>query len=332
MNLANRRFVLFIYFAIFLILFAGLRPIGFDFDSQNYSNMVFEDNLSVEPTFIFIRFLAKSLTSDKEHAVRIVLLTYAFINILILSIAINKFVKFNVISLFLYFFMAYTMITLTQIRFGVAVAFFVWALYDLTNSNRKGYLFKILLAISFHYSLALAFPLAFLSPTSFNKRFYFVLPLLFCFTILFKDIFLMILINNVGIFSDYLSMKLSRHARGATSLPMLNVLSLFLLFVYYSSLMVVDRVCSTKLNLLLKVLGWGLGFYFLFGFIEVFSKRILFTMAVISVVIIPFVIKKFKNKLLIMVVIIFYGMFYFTNLTVRHGLLDYELYFSHGFL
>jgi len=294
--------------------------------------MVFEDNLSVEPTFIFIRFLARCLTGDKEYAVRIVLLIYAFINILILSIAIKNFVKFNVISLFLYFFMAYTMLTLTQIRFGVAVAFFLWALYDLSNSNRKGYLFKILLAISFHYSLALALPLALLSPSGFNKRFYIVLPLLFSFSILFKDMFLMILINNIGIFSDYLSMKLSRHAKGATSLPILNFLSLFLLLVYYSSLMVIDKVSNARLLVLLKVFGWGLAFYFLFSFIEVFSKRILFTLAALSVLIIPFVIKGFKNKLLIMAFVIIYALVYFINLTVRHSLLDYELYFLQGFI
>ena len=124
MTIANRNFIFFIFFAFTLIMFAGLRPIGFDFDSQSYRELIYYESLMVEPTFLFITYFAELFTSDKEFIVRIVFLLYAFLNILILSIAINKFVKFNVVSLVLYTFVAYAMITLTQIRFGVAVAFF----------------------------------------------------------------------------------------------------------------------------------------------------------------------------------------------------------------
>ena len=333
-NEANFNFIFFITFAYILIFFAGFRPIGFDFDSQKYLNLIVEDYQLLEPTFLLIRYFAELFTNDKEVIVRIIFLVYAFLNMLILSIAINKFVKFNLISLLVYTFTAYAMITITQMRFGVAVAFFLWAIYDLSNSNSRGFIFKTLIATSFHYSLAIALPLVFLSPSSFNKRFYIMLPILFVLSILLKDYFLTFLLSNINLLPDYIGIKLKAYAFSekyrTTSMPLINLLSLLIISIYYLSLLTIKKIDNERLKIVIKIFAWGLAFYFLLSFTEVFAKRIMFTLATLMIVLIPFIVKNFKQKLLFLFFLFIYVFLYFINLTVNNELLDYELYFSKG--
>jgi len=330
MSLPNRNFIYFIYFAFILIIFAGFRPIGFDFDSQSYSELIYYESLMVEPTFLLITYFAELFTNDKEFVVRIVFLSYAFLNILILSIAINKFIKFNIISLLFYVFIAYAMLTITQIRFGVAVAFFLWALYDLSNSDRKNFIIKVFIAISFHYSVILALPFVFLSSSNFNKKMYFFLPLVSLIGILFQDYLLNLLINNLNIFSEYLSAKLSIYSKRQheVAMPIINVLSILIIFIYYTSLVIIDRINNKNILILIKVLGWGISFYFIFSFIEVFSKRIMFALGTIIVILIPIILANFKQRRILLFALIMYVFLYFINSTVNNGLLNYELYFS----
>lgn len=335
-NKANRDFIFFVSFAFVLIVFAGFRPVGFDFDSQNYRDFIYYDYQMVEPTFLLIRYFAELFTNDLEVVTRIVFLIYALLNIIILSIAVNKFVRFNLMSLLIYAFTAYAMITITQIRFGVAVAFFLWAIYDLSKSNRKGFILKILFATSFHYSLILALPLIFLSAVNLNRKFYIALPLVFAFSILFKDSLLAIMINNIQLFSDYLAMKLKAYAnseinRTSSSFPLINFLSFLILFNYYIVLIKVKNINNPKFFIIVKVFGWGLAMYFLLSFADVFSKRVLFTLATLLIVLIPFVIHYFKQKIFFLLLILIYVFLYFINVTVKHELLDYHLYIAQGF-
>ena len=145
-----------------------------------------------------------------------------------------------------------------------------------------------------------------------------------------NEYMLNLLLNNLNIFSDYLALKLKIYAKRnhSESMPIINILSLLLIFIYYLALTTVKKINNKNILIVIKVFGWGLAFYFLFSFIEVFSKRIMFTLGTLMIILIPFILNSFKQKRILLFFLIIYVFLYFINSTVHNGLLDYELYIS----
>lgn len=313
---------------LILITFAGLRPIGSDFDSLNYVEYIFNRELLVEPTFTIISEFYKNIFSDREYIIRSVFLTYAILNVLIVCRAINKFSNYSLLSILLYFFISYPMLTFTQIRYGVAIAIFMWALHDLVIVNRKKFLIKIIAASTFHYSLLLALPLIFISSARINKRFYFLLPIVCLGSTAFSSFFLELAISFFSMFSGYIEMKMRVYLNPnlKDTMPVFNSLSAIVICVYYLTLFNFDKISSRKVTVLIKTLGWLLSIYFAMDFIEIFSKRSLFLMSSVIVLLLPFTITLFKQRIIIVFFILIYCTMYYFNMTVRHGLIDYELY------
>lgn len=85
------KWLIFISIGLILILYAGLRPIGFDKDSQNYEAFFMhpdskEAAIAVEPSFIWICKIVNFLFGD----VRFVLIIFAIMGVTIKMTAIKE--------------------------------------------------------------------------------------------------------------------------------------------------------------------------------------------------------------------------------------------------
>jgi hypothetical protein len=160
-------FILSIFLSFILLMFAGLRPIGFDSDSTSYFEMMKsivdgKIDFSAEPTLIWIVKINYYLLGN-DYYQRFSLFVYALINISFIVFAIKKLSINPLFSILIYALLFYPILTLTQIRFGVASAMFLFAIHNIYNKNLFLYLIKIILAIIFHFSAIILIPFYFLN-------------------------------------------------------------------------------------------------------------------------------------------------------------------------
>lgn len=179
-------FVLFLFIMYVLIIFTSLRPIGLDKDIDGYIYLI--TNIGeylnyIEPSFVFIsQFSNFIFPNDNVLAYRMVFSIYASLNIFFLFLAINRYSKYPLISIFIYIALFYPTLTLTQIRFGVVASIFLLAISDIYERKLFSFYLKIFIAIFFHYSAIFMLPFYFLGNKKVNRNFYF---LLFCSSFLF---------------------------------------------------------------------------------------------------------------------------------------------------
>lgn len=157
--LGKYKWLIFIIIGLTLILYAGFRPVGFDRDSPNYEAFFMhpdskESAISVEPTFLWICNFGAIILQD----VRIVLLIFAIIGVTIKLLAIKKNSPILFLPLVIYFGNFYYLHELTQIRAGIAAAFFLLALPYQAEGKKAFALILVLLACSFHYSAFVLLP------------------------------------------------------------------------------------------------------------------------------------------------------------------------------
>ncbi|WP_338577904.1 EpsG family protein [Erwinia sp. E_sp_B04_9] len=160
-----------------MILIAGFRPVGIDNDSYAYEsalNAFFNNEYEIkEPAFILFSELTEVLFNKDVTAL---FLMYAISAITLKSYCIYRYADLPLMSLMIYIGMYFILHDMTQIRVGVAAAFFLLAIPDLITGSNKRYVIKISLAIFFHYSAFLLLPLIFLKNKKISIYFYFLLP------------------------------------------------------------------------------------------------------------------------------------------------------------
>ena len=89
--LGKYKWFAYILIGIFLILYAGLRPVGFDRDSENYENYFMHpdsriNEISVEPSFLILSRLLYPFFPD----VHILFFLYALLGVGLLFFAIKR--------------------------------------------------------------------------------------------------------------------------------------------------------------------------------------------------------------------------------------------------
>lgn len=147
-----------------LIALAATRVVGNDRDSENYEYTYKYTNdpvneKTVEFSFLWIAGLLNSVTDD-VHAI---FLVFALISIPLKLFSITKLSPVWFSSLAIYLSNYYILHELTQIRAGVAAAFFLLAIYWYVNKHTGKAALFITLAVFFHYSSVILFPLLLIS-------------------------------------------------------------------------------------------------------------------------------------------------------------------------
>ena len=229
------RYTQFIFWSMIVVLIvcAGFRPIGVDFDSWNYVGLYQNaEGDIVEVTFWLLSTLIKATIDD----VRALFVIYAFITVLIQAYAIRKLANDWLLALLMLTSHYFIFQNMTQIRVAVSASIFLCAIYWLSKGKRWIYLFLICVAILFHYSAAMLLPLVFFSNKELTKKKRMILaawiPAMYIFFFIGLDLIVSLPIPYVqGRMAAY--EKLKETGLIGDDINPFNTLFLFRLTIYY---------------------------------------------------------------------------------------------------
>jgi hypothetical protein len=306
--------------ALFLILIAGLRPIGLDKDSISYAKII-QSSIDVnlqdkEPAFWIIKHFNDIFFSGDVHTF---FLIFATLGISIKFLAIKKISKMPLLSVIVYLSIYFILHEMTQIRAGVAAGFFLLSIPDIYDRNFRKFIIKALLAISFHYSAIVMLPLYFLNPKRLNIIFLLLPTIGFILAIFNLSQFF--LLNFINILPNFLAykiqiylelLKLGEHSE----ISIINIYYCFLLFsIYIFYFLLIKNKIKIKSNydiIFIKILSISLFTFYFFSNVPVFAYRISEFLNVVVIVFFANLILYFNQKNLvfyIMILFLFY-MFY----------------------
>lgn len=163
------RYTQFIFWSMIVVLIvcAGFRPLGVDFDSWSYVGLYqYAESDIVEVSFWLLSTIIKATVDD----VRVLFVVYALITVLIQAYAIRKLANDWLLALLILTSHYFIFQNMTQIRVAVSASIFLCAIYWLSQGKKWIYLLLIGIAILFHYSAAMLLPLVFFSNKDLTKK------------------------------------------------------------------------------------------------------------------------------------------------------------------
>lgn len=307
---------LFVFLGFILITVAGLRKEGVDRDYANYKDAFEGTNLigfAAEPSFAFICWIIKVFLNNN---VIFLFVIYALIGVFIKFYAIKQLTEFWFLSICIYISYLYTLQELTQIRVGVATGILLLSIKPLYD--RKFLIFFVLsiLAFLFHFSTFFIVILWFLDHKKINTKLWFFLILFSClFGIALKDYFAAI--SSVFALGPLENKVLAYQFDNNSLLNVFNVWQLLrcglsFLFLYKIDLLQKNNLYSI---ILVKIYVLATCVFFLLSFNPAFSGRISDVLAVVDIVLIPFLIYVFKPQFFAKTIVFLIGLAYlFLNL------------------
>lgn len=319
---------MFFLITLILIAFAGFREIGLDKDSLNYSIIInsldFSDFLKlsiiqIEPFFYLIVFIANWLFGDP---VRVSFLIYALLGVSLKMIGIYRLSHIPFLSVFIYLCYYYPMHELTQIRVGVASAIFLLAVPDMVNRDFRSYFTKAMLAILFHYSAVIMIILYPLINAKKNRYFWSIVPIFGLFFVFLNKLILDFIAMSIylleflpSIFSYRILLYIDLYSKGIfNEINIFNLYYFSLVAIFYFCLINIKKFKSNLDIVLIKILGLSLFTFCAFSFLPVFAQRISEFLQVAIIILLPSIVFIFKQKKLIIFVIIIYSMISIINL------------------
>jgi hypothetical protein len=296
--------------ALFLILIAGLRPIGLDRDSIEYAQIIqssIDVNLLLdkEPAFGIIKHFNDIFFSGDVYTF---FLIFATLGISIKFLAIKKISKMPLLSVIVYLSIYFILHEMTQIRAGVAAGLFLLSIPDIYDRNFRKFIIKALLAISFHYSAIVMLPLYFLHPKKLNIA-YFLLPIVGLISAYF-GLSKTLLSNLANLAPNFLAFKINTYL---TLLELGEHSEINIVNFYYSSLLLLtyfgfflyikNKIKNDYDVLFLKFLALSLFSFYFFSCVPVFAFRISEFLNVVTVIFLPNFMLYFKQKKLVFVLL-----------------------------
>lgn len=340
-ELKNYNLIFYIFSSVLLIFFAGLRKNGVGADDISYYNFFLERTPNLydwiignyiydikehfmEPGYVLINSVIKVFSNSY-------ITLFSFMSLFSVGIAAynyKRYSKYVFLTLLLFFVHTYLYRDMNQIRSALAASICLFLITQFHNREHFKIWFTILLASVFHVaslSVLVVYILSFIRVT--RKRAFFAY-ILFC------------LIGTIGISQivlslvpggDFLNSKIytytenKSYANAVSFFDVTNVKNSFvLLFILFFWERLEKKVpyFSTLVLFYLLAVGIRLAFWDL----GVISARLSTFFAIVEVILIPYFVTIFRQKILITVVIILYAfMTLYLNLFIKSGRYPYEL-------
>lgn len=286
------RFGLYVALCLALILTAGLKPVGFDNDSDVYENLFNSAekpsaSILVEYSFIWISTLLKNIYDD----IHIVFLFYALIAVSIKFYAIQKLTPLVSLALIIYIGNFYLLHDCIQIRASVASAFFLLSIKPFSEGRKWIGAIWLLIALFFHYSALMLFIVLFLSnkPLSFTWRIALacLVPIGMLFFVMHID-----LITSLPI--PYIQEKVSTYEELKNKgifdeISLFNVLVWMRIVVFLYALFFYDTIVAycKYLPLILKIMGISIFSFFALSSIPILSERVNEMFGIVEILLFP---------------------------------------------
>lgn len=280
---------IYIFFVVLLIIISGFKGKNVGFDYDNYAiNMIRDGEMDLlEPGFVF---LLKAFRPLKD--VTFFFLFIATISITLKSTIIYKYSYYPMLSLLLYFCIAYIMNDLGQIRYGLSMSLMLVALIKLAKAEWKKYWIISAFAVAIHYSALCAIPVALLIKYRFTIKQVTLLCVLFSvFTIITIEPLLLGAMRFIPI--SHLNDKIVEYVLSEAVDPlgfnMSLLLRLFFLYMFYHYIGLHHRK-SFFLNALFNMYLYGILWYMLFNSVSEFATRGSGFFKILDLLVIPYII------------------------------------------
>jgi len=284
----------YILIGMLMVLFAGLRPVGFDRDSQNYESLFLHPDskisgLSVEPFFLMICRCLYVVLPD----VQILFILFAFFGVVMKFIAIKRLTPLFFLPIIIYIGNFYLLHDITQIRAGIVSGLFLLSIKPLSEGKKIKFLLYILVGVLFHYSALALLPLMILNNNVISKKVKIMLSCIIpvCLFFYFADLDLLTTIPIPYITDKVEAYKaLSEYSLDKESIlnpfPLIKM-AVFLYLLYFSET-IEEYVPS--IYLLIKILGCSLIAYFALSSVKIVSMRISELYGIIELVAYPCIV------------------------------------------
>ena len=277
-ELANIKWNIYIGIRVLLVLFAAIRPIGMDNDSENYElYFVRYDHplliITVEYSF---RVISKWFYLW-FHDVHSIFLLYAALGLSLKFIAFKRLTALPLLAVAVYIGNYYILHEFTQIRVGVASGLLLLAIKPLSEKNYKKTFVLFLLAIVFHYSSIILLPLMLLSNKELTRK----NKIIWASLIPLGYIFYFLNINITSLPIPYISEKLDAYQglKDQGYIDEVNVFNLvffvrIIIFFYILYMYDLIREHNLYLSLMIKLMALSLFSFTAFSSLPVLAFRI----------------------------------------------------------
>lgn len=315
--------------ACILIIVAASREVGFDHDSEHYESLFnrsadWDVGLVVEFSYIFLCNTLKMLWDD----VHIVFFVYACIGVLVKFKAIRQLSPLFFLPIVIYlgnFFMLHEM---TQIRAGVASAFFLLSLRPLADGRKWLAFAYMAVAVFFHYSAIMLLPVLLLGNKELTDRQRIILasfiPLGFVIFFLNYTIAASVPLPFIG---DKLEAYQNLRDKGFMGNLTVNPFSLIYLaqmaiYLYCTYFYKTILQSNPYITILLKVKAISIMALFLFADLPVMASRVNELFGIVDIVLYPCICYTVKQRIIGNLVVVTVGLALFAIGIFQTGLFD----------
>lgn len=272
--------IIYITLTVVLILFAGLREVGFDRDSENYEYFFinYDDpilELVVEFSYRILSRIFHLLTDD----VHSIFIFYAIVGVTFKMVALRRLSKFWFLPVTVYLAHYYCLHDLTQIRVSIASGCVLFSIPLIEQRKRKEVFYLFVLGFIFHYSALVLLPVIFLSGKDMNIKERWMWASLIPLGYLAYFIqFSIISYFNIPYITDKIEAYENIRDKGLLDdeINVFNYVFLLKCIVFLFSLYFYDTIKQNEryLPLILKFMGFSIFSYLFFAQIPTLSFRI----------------------------------------------------------
>jgi hypothetical protein len=340
-GLKRYKLLLLLFITIYLILYTGLRNKGVGPDDISYYTMFMYKTplldewlfgnftydikeLYMEPGYVFINSFLKIFTDDY----RILFLTISFISIGLAVYNYFSYSKYIFLTLLLFFVHTFLYRDMNQIRAAIAASISLFLISQIYNREHIKVFFTLFIASTFHIAslvLIFAYILSFIKIT--RKK----VIIVYIIAIVFGLIGVSQIIINIIPGGGFLAMKLysytatERYATAVSLFDITNIKNSFILLIiiiFWNKLKNIIPYFSTMVLFYLLAVIIRIAFYDL----GVIAARLSTFFGIVEVIIIPYFIYLFKQKIIPIIMIILYAfLMLYLNLFIKEGIHPYEL-------
>lgn len=295
--------------AFVLIIIAGFRKSTVDNDYLAYASL-FKDidkplnyftNYSsyyfLEPAYFLIPSVIKNVFGA---GIVWVFVVFAALGISFKFRAILKLTDFPFLSIAVYVIHYYLLHEFTQIRSGIVSGLLLLSVPAIYAKQKYKFLLITLFALCFHYMAIFLLPLYFLNPSRINKlKYYLLLIIPFIFYMAKIDIFSILALFNLGVFTEKLTFYQGLLDEGLfTKINIFNVITLIQLtlcciFIYKADYLSTKNKYSL---ILIKIYVISQSVFILFATMPVFAFRISGLYEIVQIIVLPFLIYIFTPR------------------------------------
>lgn len=320
-NKNTNKDVKYLYLFIMLFMFLGIITRDFKHLADQKGYILYFDTyindgaealsyiVNVEPTFKLISSFVKYFCFSNVYIMFFIYTLFGYFIKVSYIYKLKTENKYIFLSLLIYCSFFYFLHDFIQIRVGAAISFFWIAIYNKLENNKKKEILALVVSVLFHYSAIFGFIILILSDKKWNVSFYILGFIAALLVSVFKiNIFQLFSLLPNGVYLTKLMMYKTYETDTFSIFSMSKIVRYFILFII---LLNSKKIKNNYMIFFSKLYFFSIFFQLLFSSIPVVPTRISEFYRVVEVFVLPYLIKFFKEKRIVITLILFYSLYIF---------------------